>query len=59
MTSKFVLLGGGHEAELKKYVGSGFDGHPLWICRYLVENPEALRKVCQEYIQGYKYYFFC
>ncbi|XP_046686865.1 homocysteine S-methyltransferase 1-like [Homalodisca vitripennis] len=47
----FVLVDGGFETQLRKYVGSGFEGHPLWICRYLVENPEACRKAHQDYIQ--------
>lgn len=47
-----VLMDGGHDTELRKYVGDEFDGHPLWICRYLVENPEVLKKVIHEFIQG-------
>ncbi|KAG8297310.1 hypothetical protein J6590_038919 [Homalodisca vitripennis] len=41
----FVLFDGGYETQLRKYVGSGFEGHPLWVSRYLTENPEACRKV--------------
>ncbi|XP_046675706.1 homocysteine S-methyltransferase YbgG-like [Homalodisca vitripennis] len=47
----FVLFDGGYETQLRKYVGSGFEGHPLWVSRYLTENPEACRKVFQDFIQ--------
>uniref|UniRef100_A0A1B6LAI6 Hcy-binding domain-containing protein n=1 Tax=Graphocephala atropunctata TaxID=36148 RepID=A0A1B6LAI6_9HEMI len=50
--TNFVLFDGGYETQLRKYVGSGFEGHPLWISRYLIENPEACRKIVQDFIQS-------
>ncbi len=46
----FLLLDGGLATELERY---GYDlADPLWSARLLLENPEAIQQVHQDYLQA-------
>lgn len=50
------ILDAGHGTRLSKYVGD-VDGHPLWVSRFIVDNPEAVIQSHLDFMEGTKKLF--